>query len=260
MPEKEPIVQLKTVTIEGKTYAEVQDGKPIYTDADGKAVAFDAPGTVATISRLNGEAKGHRERAEKAEGALKAFEGVDPAAARDAMDKLSKIDAKKLVEAGDMDAAIQAAIKPYAEKVAAYEKTNTQLSASLNRAMIGSSFGQSKFAAEKLTPAGVDLVRTMFADRLKVEGDRVIAYDPNGQKLYSKARPGELADFDEAVEQFVESYPFKEHILKAAGGNGGGARQSTGSGEAKTKTNAEFQAMAPKERAAFMTSGGKLID
>ena len=45
----------------------LQDGKPVYVHDDGKEVAFDAPTTVATISRLNGEARTNRERAEAAE-------------------------------------------------------------------------------------------------------------------------------------------------------------------------------------------------
>lgn len=59
-------MKLKLVTINGKTCAEVHDGKPVY-QADGKDVAFDAPATLLTISRLNGEAKGHREAKEAAE-------------------------------------------------------------------------------------------------------------------------------------------------------------------------------------------------
>ena len=39
----------------------LQDGKPVYIKDDGTEIAFDAAGTVATISRLNAEAKGHRE-------------------------------------------------------------------------------------------------------------------------------------------------------------------------------------------------------
>ena len=63
-------------------HAVLQDGKPIYIHDDGKEVPFDAAGTVATITRINGEAKSHRERAEAATTALKAFEGItDPAAA-----------------------------------------------------------------------------------------------------------------------------------------------------------------------------------
>lgn len=251
---------LKTVTVDGKTYAEISDGKPVYVDGD-KEIAFDAPGTVATISRLNGEAKGHREAKEAAEAKLKLFDGLDATAARDAIDKLSKIDAKKLVEAGDMDAAIQAAIKPYADKLSTADKTITDLTSSLSKAVIGNAFGQSKYAAEKLTPAGVDLVRTMFGDRLKVEDGKVVGYDANGQKLYSEARPGELASFDEAVESLVNAYPFKDHILKGGNQSGGGSKPGNGKGAgAKTIARKQFEALNPMERAAKMKDGFTIED
>ena len=80
-------MELKTTTIEGVTYAVVQDGKPVYVE-NGKEIAFDAAGTRQTISRLNGEAQGHREAKEAAETKLRSFEGLDAAAARDAIDKL----------------------------------------------------------------------------------------------------------------------------------------------------------------------------
>lgn len=74
----------------------VSDGKPVYINDEGKEIAFDVAGTVATISRLNGEAKSHRERAETAEGALKAFEGIqDPKAALQALETIKNLDAKK---------------------------------------------------------------------------------------------------------------------------------------------------------------------
>ena len=82
----------------------LQDGKPVYVHDDGKEVAFDAPGTVATISRLNAEAKSHRERAEAAEGSLKGFEGIDdPKAALKALSVVANLDQKKLVDAGEME-------------------------------------------------------------------------------------------------------------------------------------------------------------
>lgn len=162
-------MRLKTVAIDGKTYAEVDGDKPIYETDDGKTVAFDAPGTRDTISRLNAEAKGHREAKEAAEARLKAFEGLDASSARDALDKLSKIDAKKLVEAGDMDAAIQTALKPVQEQLAAALKDKETLTGSLSKEVIGNAFGRSKFASEKLTPAGVDLIRAVYGDRIKVE-------------------------------------------------------------------------------------------
>lgn len=253
-------MKLKTITVDGKTYAEVDGDKPIYTDDAGKDVAFDAPGTVATISRLNGEAKGHREAKEKAENALKAFEGLDAAAAKDALDKLSKIDAKKLVEAGDMDAAIQTALKPVQDELAKSKTENDTLRNSLSGEKIGNAFGRSKFVAEKLTPAGADLVRTMFANQIKVEDGQIVGYDANGQKLYSKARPGELADFDEVVTSLVDGYAFKDHIMKGIGG-GSGAQPGNGGGKGgKTMTRTEFDALDPSARMAKIKDGVQVVD
>jgi hypothetical protein len=249
-------MKLRIKEIDGVPYAEVQDGKPVYEDTDGRVVAFDAPGTRDTITRLNGEAKGHRERAEKAEAAQKAFEGLDPAAARDALDKLSKIDAKKLVEAGDMDAAIQTALKPVQEQLKQALAEKEALTGDLNREVIGGNFGRSRFVTEKLTPAGADLIRTLYADRVKVEGGKPVGYDENGQKLYSKARPGELADFDEIVETFVETYPHKDHILKGDMKGGGGAQQPGSVGGGKTMKQSAFNALPPRERAAKMGEAG----
>ena len=46
-------MKLKTVVVDGKTYAEVNEqGLTLYIHDDGKEVAHDAPQTVATISRL----------------------------------------------------------------------------------------------------------------------------------------------------------------------------------------------------------------
>lgn len=254
-------MKLKTIEKDGAIFAEVKDGKPVYIGDDGAEIAFDAPGTTATITRLNGEAMGHRRAKEDAEKALKLFEGLDATAAREAIDKLSKIDAKKLVEAGDMDAAIQAAIKPYADKLAAAEKTNGDLSGALNKETIGNRFAMSKFAAEKLTPAGIDLIKTLYGDRLKVDGGQVVGLDAAGNKILSLARPGEVASFDEVIETFVGVYPHKDHILKGQTGAGGGAGDGgSGGAGAKTMKTADFNALEPKARAARMSEGVTLVD
>ena len=87
--------------IDEQGHAVLQDGKPVYVKDDGAEVAFDVTGTVATIGRLNAEAKQHRERAEAAEGKLKGFEGIDdPAKALEAMKITANLDQKKLVDAG----------------------------------------------------------------------------------------------------------------------------------------------------------------
>ena len=216
--------------------AVLQDGKPVYVHEDGKEVAFDAPGTVATITRLNSEAKGHRERADNAEKAVKAFEGIDdPAAAKKALATVANLDAKTLVDAGEIEkvkAEISKAFQLQLDEVTGKAQTLEQ---QLYAEKIGGSFSRSKFIADKLAvPA--DMVQATFGQNLKVEDGKVVAYDAQGQKIFSRARPGELADFDEAIETLVSQYPHRDHILKSSGANGGGAQNGGGNNQ-NTKGN-----------------------
>ncbi len=247
--------------LDAEGHVVVDDGKPVYTDDAGADIAFDVVGTKATIARLNGEAKGHREAKEAAVDALKAFDGIsDPAKAREAIDMLSKIDAKKLVESGDMDAAIKAALAPVQNELAAEKTKNTDLSGSLSREVIGNRLGASKFATEKLTPAGIDLIRTMFADRMTVENGKLVGLDVNGGKIYSQSSPGEMASTDEILESFVSLYPHKDHIMRGNEAQGSGAQNNGGSGGAKTMSNAEFNQLQPKDRASKMAGGLTLTE
>ncbi len=249
------MMKLKTITIDGKTFAEIQDGKPLYTTDDGKDVAFDAPGTVQTISRLNGEAKGHREAKEAAENALKVFEGLDAAAAKDAIAKLKNLDDKKLIDSGEADKVKAEAIKATEEKYAPVVKERDELKGLLDNEMIGGAFSRSKYAADKLAIPS-DFVQARFGANFKREEGKVVGYDQAGNKLYSKARPGELANFDEALELLVDAYPQKEHILKGAGSSGGGSKGgSGGSNGGKTMSRAEFNQLTPPDQAAKVREG-----
>lgn len=204
------------------------DGKPVYVHENGTEVAFDAPGTVATITRLNSEAKDNRVRADTAEKALKGFEGItDVAAARNALDIVSKLDQKKLVDAGEIDTvrneiskAFQAQLDEANGKVQTFEQQ-------LYVEKIGGSFARSKMIAEKLAVPG-DMVQATFGKAFKIEEGKVVAYDANGNKIFSQSRPGELADFDEALEALVDAYPHKDHILKPTGAQGSGAPNGNG--------------------------------
>ncbi|KAF1045613.1 DUF6651 domain-containing protein [Xylophilus sp.] len=208
----------------------VQDGKPVYIADDGKEVAFDVVATVDTIKRLNGEAKGHREGKEAAERALKAFEGIDdPAAAIKALNTVANLDAKKLVDAGEIDKVKTEISKVFETKLADAEKRTGELEGQLYAEKIGGSFSRSKVIADKFAiPA--DLVQARFGNAYKIEDGKVVAYDSQGNKIYSRARPGELADFDEALETLVEAYPYKDQILKGTGASGSGAGNNGGSG------------------------------
>lgn len=246
----------------------LQDGKPVYIHDDGKEIAFDAPATVAKIGQLNKEAQGHRERAEAAEAAYKPFKDAgltDPALAVKALATVKNLDDKKLVDAGEVEKVKAQAIKSVEDKYApTIEKVKT-LESQLNTHLIGGAFAQSKFIAEKLAaegPAGVEIARALFAGQLKVEDGKVVGYDKSGNKLFSRVRHGELADAEEAIEQMVDAYPHKAHILKGSGAKGGGAQNGNGGvqGGSKTVTRAQFDGYSPTERMAFSKDGGKVVD
>jgi hypothetical protein len=252
-------MKLQTVEIEGKTYAEVQDGKPVYMDGE-KQVAFDAPGTVATITRLNGEAKSHRERAEAAEKSLKGFEGItDPAAAIKALETIQNLDDKKLIDAGEVEKVKQAAIKAKDEEYKPYVEKATALENALRQEKIGGSFARSKFIADKLA-VPVPMVEKTFGEHFSLEDGKMIAKDANGNAIYSKSKPGELADFDEALETLVEAFPYRDSIMKGTGHSGGGAKQGSGGQSSKTMSRAEFDAMPHADRQAKLGEGYTLAE
>lgn len=240
----------------------VQDGKPVYVHDDGKEVAFDAPHALSKISALNSEAKGHREAREAAEGKLKAFEGIeDAAAARKALEVVKNLDHKKLVDAGEVEKVKAEAIKAVEEKYAPVAKKAEELEQQLIGEKIGGSFARSKFIADKLAiPA--DMVQATFGKAFKLEDGKVAAYDANGQKIFSRIKPGEVADFDEALEALISNYPHKDLILKGAGGSGSGTPPNGqgGGGGKKSVQRAAFDAMDPAAKAKHIADGGLVTD
>lgn len=260
-------MKLKTLTIDGKTYAEVQDDKPVFVEDDGKEIPFDAPGTRATITRLNGEAKSHREAKEAAEAKLKAFEGIeDGDAARKALDTVKNLKDGDLVTAGKVEEIKAAAKKAAEEQVAQAAKASAEqikvleterdgLRDSLYSEKIGGSFSRSKFIADKVAVPS-DLLQAQFGGRFKVEDGKTVAYDAAGNKIYSRTKPGELAEFDEALETIIDSYAHRDAILKGSGSSGGGSKPGAGNaGGAKTIHRTEYNKLTPPDQAAKVRDG-----
>lgn len=242
-------MKLKTVEIEGKTYAEVQDGHPVYIHDDGKESPFDAKAAADTITARNGEAMRHRKEAEAAATALKAFEGInDPAAAKKALETVQNLDQSKLVEAGKVEEIKAAAIKAVEDQYKPVIEERDSLKGLLDKEIRGGSFARSKFAEEKVAVPRHMLERT-YGDNFKVEEGKLVPYDASGNKIFSRAKPGEIADFDEALELLIAADPYKDHILKGDVKGGGGAGQGGGGGGGKrTITRAELAALPPADQ------------
>lgn len=246
---------------------------PVFIHSDGREAPFDADTTVATISRLNSEAKSHRERAEAAETKLKPFEGIDDAeAARKALELAKNIKDGELITAGKVqeikDAAAASAKQAVADATRAAEarektllEQNTKLTSDLNNHIVGGAFTGSKFISEKLAiPA--DIAQKVFGDRFKVEGGKLLPMDANGNPIFSATRHGEHADFEEALQLMVSAYPNKEMILKGSGASGGGAQGGSGSnaGGKKQVTRSQFDSMSQAQRMEHAKTGGVVTD
>lgn len=242
-------------------HAVLLEGHPVYVHDDGKEIPFDAKAATVKIGTLTNEAKTNRERFEAAEGKLKGFDGIeDPEAARKALSTLKNLDDKKLVDAGEVERVKNEAIKAVEDKYRPVAKKAETLEQRIYSLLVGNGFANSKFVAEKLSIPR-DLVQARFGSQFKVEDDRIVAYDISGNKLYSRAKPGELADFDEAMEMIVDQYPYKDDILKGTGASGTGAKGSSAAGGgSKTISRAQFDAMSHPERAARMKEGYKVVD
>lgn len=249
----------------------VQDGKPVYVGDDGKDVAYDAPAMHSKIIDLGKESKTHREAKEAAEIKLKAFEGItDPEAAKKALETVANIDAKKLVDAGQVETIKAEAVKAYEAKIVALNTNHANevkkvkddfdgLTGKYNGEKIAGAFSGSKFVGEKLAiPA--DLVQARFGSAFKVEDGKIIGYDAAGNKLFSRSKPGDPADFDEAIELLVEAYPNKEHILKGTGHTGGGGKGgSPGRGDPALKGKGDMGGGKADRLAAINARFGKAL-
>ena len=252
-------------------FAFVVDGKPVYTDDAGKEIQFDAPGTTETIRRLNAEAKSHREAKEHAEEQLKQFSGIqDPAAALKALETIKALDDKKLIDAGQVEQLKQQIKQTFEQQIEGLQKSHAEtlnkltgerdtLQQTLYNERIGGQFERSNFIKEHLV-LPPDIARAAFGNAFKIEDGKVVAYDPTGNKIFSRARPGELASFDEAIEDLVDNYPSRDYILKGSGSSGGNGGNGNGSGGSKSVSRAAFESMSASERSSFMKDGGQLTD
>jgi uncharacterized protein DUF6651 len=250
-------------------FAIVQDDKPIYVADDGKEIPFDHAATLGTISRLNAEAKRHREEKEALAERLKSFDGIeDPAKALKALEVIKNLDDKKLIEAGEVDKVRAEAKTAYDEQLKSVVKKYEPVVAErdefknkLHNEILSGAFSRSKYIAEKLA-VPVDMVQATFGKSFVIEADnKVVALDDKGERIFSRATPGEVASFDEALETLVESYSYRDSILKGSGASGGGANGSIRTiGGKKTITRTAFGELSPAEKMAAAKAGTEVVD
>ena len=230
----------------------VQDGKPVYVDDSGSEIPFDAPAAMQKITELNGEAKKHRLEAKEAKEKLITFEGIeDPAAAIKALQFAQSMEGKKVMDDEAIQKLISNAVKPVQEKATALEKALGDKDAHIYKLEVSNRFQSSPFIKEKsIIPP--DMLEATFGKNFKIENGRVLAFDGSGNQIFSKVKPGEPAEFDEAMQVLFDSHPLKDSLYKASGASGSGAQGSQGGGSAADR----FSNLKPTDRITAARAAG----
>ncbi len=263
----ESMIKLKLME-DGKSIMMDEDGLPIAIDDEKpegeQEFAIDAIHLLGKIPSLQNEAKTHREAKTDVETKLKAFEGIEDAkAALDALEKVKTWGDKELLDTKKVDKMKEQILAVEKEKYDAMDKNyKTQLSekdvllesqrADIFDSMVSQRFLNSGwFSGAK--PKSVmlpEVAKAYFGPSFKVEKiegvNRVIGYDSKNEKIFSRKRSGEYAEFDECIETIINQHQDKDSFLQPSTGS-----KSPGGGKAFSNSeNKKLVEMAPGERLA----------
>lgn len=236
------------------------DGDKIAVDSDGNPIFINSAGQEQsvkgdTISNLNAEAKSHRTAKEQAEAQLAKYKGpdgklIDPETAIKAVDTVSKIDAKKLIDAGEVDKVRDAIKSEFTGQLTEKDKALETLKGENNQLKIARTFDASEFVRDRLAVPR-DMFEATFGRNIKIgDNGEIEFYGRDGNRLLSKKNAGEYAKGDEAFELLVEQHPQKDAIIKAeqAGGSGNGGNGGQRGG-GRVMKRADFDALDPGAKA-----------
>jgi hypothetical protein len=239
------------------------DGHPLVfddQDENEKAFPLDAIHLYSKVPTLQAEAKKYRESKEKLQETLglfgdaspedisvklktlEDFGGITPKEAKEAKDlikNLKDVDSENAVQIEKVKAGVAESYESkirdidaqYAQKFASQDITIQRKDGAIRNLIIKGAFDRNAFIKERtvLTP---DIAYDSFGKFFIVEdgddGVSVYAVDRSGEKIFSKAKPGEYAAPDEAIELIINDYPQKDNIMRTLSGGSNAGGNSTG--------------------------------
>ena len=265
---------------EDKRYALIgENGNPIY-EVEGKDIEYDGESLAANVRELNAERAKEKTELEDSQTQLETmkanlekYNGIDLEEAKKALNTVQNLDQTKLIEANEVDkikaSAIEATKESYETQMAELRKRYEPIEAErdtykaqLEREIISNAFSRSKFIEDKISVPW-KMVEAQFSNHVTVKNGKLKILDSQGKEIYSRAKPSQPADFDEAMELIVESYPYKNKILKATSGPTSLNGQPADLLGDKLITRAEADRMAvqnPANFAKLMGDGYRVVD
>jgi len=235
----------------------VNDGKPVYVYEDGREISYDAEETALKFKEVNDEAKKHRLNYEEVLEKLKPFEGMDPEKSKKALETVANFDAKKLIDAGEVetlkkqmgdifDREKTELMEKFTGEKEKFTEENTRLNSTVRHLLISSHFSRSPFFSgpEPKTILPPDMAAVYFGSNFKVEGEgsnaKIIGYI-NDEKIPSREKIGDVANFEEAISAIIDAYPYKERIMRTTGGGSGAGGGLEGDGRVVSLSKADMK-------------------
>lgn len=230
---------------------------PVIVDESGNESTFDIEGTIKAVKARNQEASELREKLAR----FKPLGDVDPVKAAEALELVSKLDAKKLLDSGDVEASIRALSETHATKVASLEKANSDLRAQFRSVRVASAFTESEFVRKRIaTSIPVELLQNYFAAHFDIdEKGGVVSLDESGRPRMSKSNPAMIATFDEVLEGLVTSSPMRDRLLVSAQKPGTGVQQGSAGGELGKITRQQWRSLPTDQQQKYALAGA-IID
>lgn len=276
---------------EGKVVFVEKEGVklPVYVDEDGKDIEVDVPSLFTKITEVSAEAKGHRKDKGALKEKFKLFDGIEnleewKEEVEKAVETVNNFDDKKLVDAGKVEEIKRQIKEVHTEEIVnlhkSYELSGVEKDqvikgkdVTIYKLMVSSKFAQSPFFSGENPKSTLppEIAETYFGKNYKVEDDgkgelRTTGYKKDGTPIYSRENPGELAEFNEALEVIISEYPYKDRILRssgagsgAGGGSGAGADTGVDAQIAKLQTLWE-EAMKNKDAKRALTLKNQIFD
>lgn len=232
-------------------HAVLQNGMPVWIDADGAEVVFDAPKLFNTVAATRSERDRANEEAKELKAAIKKF-GSSPDELEKALQKIklaNSIDESKLVASDKLEEAVTSRLQPFVkerdEEKRTFEEKLSKAEAQVRTVLVSSKFNTAEAIKNLyLTP---DAVEAMFGKYFQVEDGEVVAYrDPNDKtsRVYSKADPGKAAEFNEALDTLLKGHANYKNWAKPNAPSGGNAPGGSGSGAG----GADISSLSPSQK------------
>lgn len=211
---------------EAGTHIEMKDGHPVIIGDDDKEFTINAIGAASKISTITTESNVRRKKLVPLQTEI---DGL----------KTKNTDLQTLVDAIGADGKTQIdqlkteLNSAWAEKETTWGTEKTAITKKLFNATIGAQFATSKEVAKLVLPPSI--AQQTFASNFDpITGN---AIDSAGNVIYSKHKPGEPAEFEEAIGILIATHPLHDSIV-AHKGNGSGTPARSSLSEGSTDSTA----------------------